>query len=130
MKKLLIIAAAAIGALSLPGLASAADVSGAWKVAINVADMTFHSNCTFTQTAGALTGSCISADPPPDGGDAPKPSAITGSVDGQNVKWGYDISFGDMMLHLDYSGALSSDTAMAGKLSVAGMDGAFTATKS
>lgn len=129
MKKLLILAAAA-GALMLPGLASAADVSGAWKVAISVADMTFHSNCTFTQAAGALTGSCISADPAPDGADAPKPSAITGAVDGQNVKFGYDISFGDMMLHLDYTGTLSSDTAMSGKLSVAGMDGDFTATKS
>ena len=76
MKKLLILAAMA-GAMALPGLANAADITGAWKVAVNVADMTFHSTCDFKQ-AGA---------------------------------------------------ALSSDTAMAGKLSVAGMEGAFTATK-
>lgn len=128
MRKLLILAAVA-GALSLPGLANAADVSGAWKVAINVADMTFHSTCTFAQTGGTLAGSCISADPPPDGADAPKPSTITGTVDGQTVKWGYDITFGDMMLHLDYNGALTSDTAMTGKLEVAGMEGDFTAAK-
>ena len=128
MNKFLIGAAAAC-ALMLPGLASAADVSGAWKVVISVADMSFHANCTFAQAAAALTGTCVPADPPADGAPAPKPSATTGSVDGSNVKFGYDISFGDMMLHLDYTGALTSDTAMAGKLDVAGMEGTFTATK-
>ena len=128
MKKLLILAAMA-GAMALPGLANAADVTGAWKVVIGVADMSFHADCNFTQTAGALTGTCVPSDPPQDGAPAPKPSPVTGAVDGSNVKFGYDISFGDMMLHLDYAGALSSDTAMAGKLSVAGMDGTFTGTK-
>ena len=128
MKKLLILAAAA-GALTLPGLANAADVSGAWKVTVSAGDMMYHSACNLTQTAAALTGTCVSTDASPDG-SAPKPSAITGSVTGSSVKWSYDISFGDMMLHLDYAGALSSDTAMAGKVSVAGMDIDFTATKS
>ena len=128
MKKLLI-AAALAGAMSLPGLANAADLTGGWKLQIDVAGMTFHSNCSFTQAAAALTGTCVSSDPAPDGAPAPTPSPITGSVDGANVKFGYDISFGDMKLHLDYAGATTSDTAMSGKLSVAGMDGAFTATK-
>ena len=72
MNKLLIAAALAAGAMTLPGLANAADASGAWKLATVV---------------------------------------------------------GDMKLHLDYAGATTSDTAMSGKLSVAGMDGTFTATK-
>ena len=129
MKKLLIVAAAAC-ALALPGLANAADASGAWTVVIGVADMTFHAACNFAQTGGALSGTCVPSDPPPDGGAAPKPSPVTGAVDGSNVKFGYDITFGDMPLHLDYTGVLSSDTAMAGKLEVAGMEGTFTATKS
>ena len=128
MKKLLILAAAA-GALTLPGLANAADVTGAWKITVSAGDMMYHSACNFTQAAAALTGSCVSTDASPDG-SAPKPATFVGSVDGSNVKWGYDISFGDMMLHLDYAGALSSATAMAGKVSVAGMDIDFTATKS
>ena len=127
MKKLLILAAAA-GALALPGLASAADLSGAWKLAVSAGDMTFHTNCSFTQAAAALTGTCVAADATPDG-SAPKPATITGSVDGSNVKFSYDVSFGDMQLHLDYAGALKSDTAMAGKVSVAGMDLDFTGTK-
>ncbi len=129
MKKLFVLAAAA-GALALPGLANAADVSGAWKLVISAADMTFHATCNFTQMGADLSGTCLPSDPPPDGGDAPKPSAVTGKVDGSSVKFGYDITFGDMPLHLDYDGALSSDAAMAGKLAVAGMDGSFTATKS
>jgi hypothetical protein len=122
------ISAVAAAALSLPGLAHAADVTGAWKLAINIADMTFHTNCAFTQAGATLSGTCTPADAPP-GGDAPKPAMVAGSVDGQNVKFGYDIEFGDMKLHVDYSGALSSDTAMAGKFDVSGMEGAFTATK-
>jgi len=128
MKKLLILAAAA-GALALPGLASAADLSGAWKLAVSAGDMTFHTNCSFTQAAAALTGSCISADPAPDGAPAPKPSAVTGTVDGSNVKFGYDVTFGDMTIHLDYSGALDSDTSMKGNIGVADMQIPFTATK-
>ena len=128
--KMLLIAAAAASVLALPGLANAADVTGAWTVVISAADMTFHATCNFAQTGGDLAGTCAPTDPSPDGSPAPKPSAVTGKVDGSNVKFGYDISFGDMPLHLDYTGALSSDTAMAGKLAVAGMEGTFTATKS
>ncbi len=128
MNKLLI-AAALAGAMALPGLANAADLTGGWKLQIDVAGMTFHANCALTQAAAALSGTCTPSDPAPDGAPAPAPSAVTGSVDGANVKFGYDITFGDMKLHLDYAGATTSDTAMNGKLSVAGMDGTFTATK-
>lgn len=127
MNKLLILAASA-AALALPGLANAADASGAWKLATVVGDMTYHTNCSFTETAPALTGTCVAADATPDG-STPKPVPITGSVDGSNVKFSYDVSFGDMQLHLDYAGAMTSDTAMTGKVSVAGMDLDFTGTK-
>lgn len=127
MNKLVIAAAAA--ALFAPGLASAADLSGAWKLVISVMDMSYHANCDLKQDGAALSGTCTPADPPPDGADAPKPSAVTGKVDGSNVAFAYDISFGDMPLHLDYTGALTSDTAMNGKLEVAGGEGTFTASK-
>ena len=128
MKKLLILAAMA-GAMALPGLANAADVTGAWKVVVSFGDMTFHTNCDFKQAAAALTGTCVSADAPPDGGAAPKPAPVTGSVDGSNVKFAYDVTFGDMMIHLDYAGALESDTAMKGNIGVGDMMVPFTATR-
>ncbi len=128
MKKLLILAAMA-GAVALPGLANAADVTGPWKLAVSFGDMTFHTNCDFKQAGPALAGTCTPADAPPDGGAPPKPAPVTGSVDGSNVKFAYDISFGDMMIHLDYSGALSSDTAMKGTIGVADMQVPFTGTK-
>ena len=127
MKKLLLMAAAA-GALGLPGLACAADVTGLWKVTVSAGDMMFHSNCDLKQAGAALSGTCVSTDPP-QGGDAPKPAPVTGSVDGSNVKFAYDVSFGDMKLHLDHAGTLTSDTAMSGKISVADMQIDFTATK-
>ncbi len=129
MNKLLIVVVAAC-ALALPGLANAADVTGAWTLVISAAEMTYHATCNLTQTGLDLSGTCVPSDPPQDGGTAPKPSAVTGRVDGSNVAFGYDITFGDMPLHLAYTGAMSSDTAMAGKLEVAGMEGTFTATKS
>ena len=123
--KTLVIAAACAAALSLPGLASAADLTGAWKLVVNVAGMTVHIGCDFKQAGADLTGTCHRTD-----GDAPeKPAPITGKVDGSNAAWSYSISFGDMPLKLDYTGAIKSDTAMDGKISVAGMDGTFTGTK-
>jgi hypothetical protein len=130
MKKLLIVAAMAAGALALPGLANAADVTGAWKVAVTFGDMTFHTNCDFKQAAAALSGTCISADPAPDGAPAPKPAVVTGSVDGSNVKFGYDIMLGDMPLHLDYVGVLdASGAAMKGNIGAGDMQIPFTAAK-
>ena len=128
MNKLLI-AAAMAGALALPGLANAADVTGPWKVEVSFGDMTFHTNCDFKQAGAALTGTCTPADAPPGGGDKPAGAPVTGSVDGSNVKFAYDITFGDMKIHLDYSGALSSDTAMAGNIGVGDMQVPFKAAK-
>ena len=119
------IALACVGALALPGLASAADLSGAWKLVISVADMTVHVSCDFKQSGADLSGTCGRTD----GDAAEKPAAVTGSVDGTTAKWSYSVSFQDMPLKLDYTGAVTSDTAMSGKISVAGQDGTFTGTK-
>lgn len=121
----LIIAAACLGGLALPGLASAADLSGAWKLTISVADMTVHVSCDLKQTGADLGGTCGRTDE----GQVEKPAAVTGKVDGANASWSYSVTFGDMPLKLDYTGAATSDTAMSGKISVAGQDGTFTGTK-
>lgn len=124
MKTLSILAGAA-AALALPGLASAADLSGAWKLVVTVGDMTVHVSCNLMQAGASLTGTCGRTDE----GFVEKPAAVTGSVDGSAAKWSYSISFQDMPLALAYTGAATSDTAMSGKISVAGQDGTFTGTK-
>jgi hypothetical protein len=124
MKKLSIVAAC-LGALALPGLASAADLSGAWKLVVNVGDMTVHVSCDLKQSGADLSGSCGRTDE----GSVEKPAAVTGKVDGSAATWSYSVSFGDMPLKLDYAGAVKSATAMDGKISVAGQDGTFVGTK-
>ena len=123
MKKLSILAAAA--ALALPGLASAADLSGAWKLVVSVGGMTIHVSCDLKQSGADLSGTCNRTDPEA----VEKPAATTGKVDGSTAAWSYNVSFGDMPLKLDYAGNVKSDTAIDGKISVAGMDGTFTGTK-
>ncbi len=120
MKKLALIA---IAVLLAPAAASAADLSGAWKLVVMVADMTVPISCTFADASGALTGTCNRTD------QAESPSALTGTLDGAKAKWAYDVKFQDMPLHIEYAGDLSSDTAMTGTISVAGQSGTFTASK-
>ena len=124
MKRLLI-AAAAVAAVAAPGLASAADVSGLWKVAIMAGDMTINVDCKLAQQAAALSGTCT-----PQGMDGAKPSAFTGgSVDGSTVKWAYDVDLGGMPLHLVWTGNVKSDTAMDGSIDAGGNAVTFSATK-
>ncbi len=124
MRKLLILGAAA-GALALPGLANAANLSGAWKLTVDVGGMTVHVSCNLTQSGADLSGTCNRTDPEA----VEKPAAVTGKVDGSTATWTYSISYQDMPLKLDYTGNAASDTAMSGKISVAGQDGTFTGAK-
>ena len=113
---------AALAALA-PGVAAAADLSGAWKIVANVNDMPVPVACKFTETGAALSGTCGRTDAPE------TPGAVTGTVDGSTVKWAYDVKFQDMPLHVAYTGTITSDTAMSGTLDVAGGSGTFTASK-
>ena len=87
MKKLALIAAVLLLA---PGVAAAADLTGAWTVSTNVNDMPFTIICNLTQTGAVLGGSCGVKDAPD------KPSVLTGAVDGDSAKWTYDVTFQDM----------------------------------
>ena len=118
MKKLAMIAAAILLA---PGVAAAADLSGAWKLNANANDMPLVIDCNFTQTGAALTGTCGLEGPD-------KPSPVTGTVDGNTAKWAYDVTFQDMPLHVALT-ATTTDTTMTGAMDVAGMSIPFTAKK-
>lgn len=117
--KTFLIAAAAV--LLAPAAAMAADISGAWKLTLNIADMTIPLGCTLAQSGGTLSGSC-------DGADG-KPATVTGTVDGTKVAFAYDTNFQDMPMHVAYTGELKSDTSMSGAVNVPGSAGTFTAAK-
>jgi hypothetical protein len=122
MKTLLLTAAAA--ALFAPGIAAAADLTGTWKVDLDIAGMMFHAACDMKEDAMmALTGTCTGTDA------NPMPVAMTGMVDGNNVKWAYDITYQGNPMHVAYTGAVKSDKAMDGAVDVQIAQGTFTATK-
>jgi hypothetical protein len=109
-------------AVLVPSLAAAADLSGMWKIKTDAGGMEIIVDCKLAQAGSALSGTCGL-----DGGpDAPSP--FTGTVDGNNAKWAYDVMFQDMMFHVVFTG-VAKDSAMTGTMDVAGMGGPFTATK-
>ena len=118
MRKLLLIGAAA---LFVPGIAAAADFSGAWKLSTKIQDAPSEIDCTFIQTGNALSGTCGRAGDPA--------AAATGTVADKTAKWAYSIDFGGQKIEVDYTAALTSDTAMTGKWTVAGQGADFTGTK-
>jgi hypothetical protein len=121
MKTLLITAAAA--ALLAPGIASAANLTGSWKFDLEIAGMTYHAACDMKQDAAALTGSCKGDDA------SAMPSTLTGTVDGSTAKFAYDIQYQGNPLHVAYTAAIKSDTAMDGAVDVQIAQGTFTGVK-
>ena len=122
MKRLLVAAVAAV--LIVPGIATAADLSGSWKIALDVNGSAINVSCHFSQQGEALSGTCGAADGAP--GD---PVSLNGTVSGATAKWAYDIKFNDMPLHLDYTANVKSDTAMEGVVDAGQGTLPFTATK-
>ncbi len=120
MKKLALIAAALLLA---PGVAAAADITGAWKLDANVADMPMTIVCNITQTGNALSGTCGLKDQP----DPPTPFT-GGTIDGSTAKWAYDIKFQDMPLHVAYAAEVDG-AAMKGTINVLDMPSPFTGAK-
>lgn len=93
-----------------PALAAAADFSGNWKL-----DNTFNGKvsaiyCTVVQSGNALSGNCK---PDVPGMEAAK---LTGSVEGQNARWGYDLVFNGKPARVDYEVTLSADGSLVGNL--------------
>lgn len=118
MKTLMIAAAVAVLA---PAAALAQDMSGAWKLNLNIADMMIPLGCTFTQMDKTLGGTC-------DGADG-KPATVTGTVDGTKIAFAYDTNFNGMPMHVAYTGDVKPDNTISGAVNVPGSSGTFTGTK-
>jgi len=100
-----------LGAAALvPSLAAAADFSGTWKL-----DNTFNGAvtaifCTIVQEGDELSGSCR---PDLRGMDA---TNLTGTVDGAEAKWGYDLVFNGNPARVDFEVTLAEDGSVSGNL--------------
>jgi hypothetical protein len=99
-----------LAAAFAPGLASAADFSGTWKLDNDFNGRVSVIHCTLVQVKDALSGSCR---PDIEGMEAEK---LTGTVKGSTAKWGYDLVFNGQPARVDYEVALAADGSLSGKL--------------
>ena len=118
MKSILLAAAVVLA----PGFALALDLSGAWTASSSVGTTPITVACTLLQKGEVLTGTCT-----PGGGQAGP--AFTGTVKGAHANWGYDVMFRGQPGHVGFEADASSDTAMAGMLSLNGKPSPFKAVK-
>jgi len=107
----------ALAALAVSGAASAADISGKWKITGDIAGNAVSPDCTFKQEGAKLSGTCGS-------GDNSGPIS-DGAVAGKDVSWGWEAGG----FTLAFKGTADSDKSMKGSIDVGGGTGTFTAAK-
>jgi len=100
----------AAAAALVPALASAADISGSWKLENTFNGNVSVINCTLVQKDETLSGSCK---PDVAGMEA---SQLTGTIKGSDAKWGYDLVFNGRPARVDYEVKLAADGSLAGTL--------------
>ncbi len=102
----------------------AADVNGMWDVDGNVYGNQVTYTLTVKQEGDKLTGTAKMV-----GQDKDIP--VTGMIADKQVTWQFDVPYQGQTYTLVYSATLASDTAtdIAGKITVAGIEGQFTAKK-
>lgn len=100
---------------------AAASISGNWKISGTVGEYPIDLACNLKTAGAKVTGVCK-------GGNRPD-RAVTGEVNGQKIRFQYEIEYGGNQMTVVYSGELQSDTAMKGTVEVSGTSGDFTGTK-
>lgn len=105
-------------------VARAADVNGMWDVDGNVYGNQVTYTLTVKQEGDKLSGTAKMV-----GQDKEIP--VTGTIADKQVTWQFDVPYQGQTYTLVYSATLASDTAtdIAGKITVAGIEGQFTAKK-
>jgi hypothetical protein len=113
---------ALIALAALPILAGDRNLTGTWKISIDVGGDTHEAVCTFKQDGEKLTGNCKG-----ETGD----SAITGQIQAEKITWQHTVPYEGDNLTLTYTGAFSTDTAIKGTVHVSPfeIDGDFTGQK-
>jgi hypothetical protein len=85
----------------VPPAAKITDVSGTWELNVESPMGSRASDAIFTQTGETLGGKMVSPR-----GEVP----LTGSVDGDSVKWGINVNVQGQNLQIDYTGTVTGDT--------------------
>ncbi len=98
--------AAAFAAISIPSIACAADVTGAWNLSLATDQGAIPVSCNLTQTGDTVGGTC--------GGGQMAAAPTTGAVTGDDVTFNYDVDFGGTPLHVVYTGHVGSDGSLSG----------------
>jgi polyisoprenoid-binding protein YceI len=103
--------------------ASAADISGVWKVDGAIEDNPVTPTCTLKQTDAKISGNCVF--------DAEHAADLTGEVKGKQVTWKLTIAHEGTDYTLTFDGTLDSDSSIKGTIAVTPSDsnGDFTAKK-
>jgi hypothetical protein len=101
------------------GPLAAADLSGAWKVEGDIAEIHINRVCTIKQSGDKLTGTCK---------NQMNELAMTGEVKGNSVTWTYDSDYQGQKVTLVYKGTLDGGT-IQGSIDTEGAAGKFTAKK-
>lgn len=99
------------------------DVTGDWHVTSSLGETPIQVNCQLMQSGTGLTGSCTPVM------DNPETSALTGTTDGQQIEWSYDVVFNGNPGHVAFAGQIESGSVITGTLSLSGTPIQFTATR-
>ena len=84
-----------------PAAAKVTDVSGTWELNVESPMGSRASDAIFTQAGGTLGGKMVSPR-----GEVP----LTGTVDGNTVKFGINVNVQGQNLQIDYTGTVTGDT--------------------
>jgi hypothetical protein len=84
-----------------PPAAKVTDVSGTWELNVESPMGSRASDAIFTQTGETLGGKMVSPR-----GEVP----LTGTVNGDNVKFGINVNVQGQSLQIDYTGTVTGDT--------------------
>ena len=101
----------------------AADVTGDWAIEASLGDIPIYVNCTLVQTGEALSGTCTPVM------EDPETSTLTGSVNGVQIEWSYDVFFNGAPGHVVFAGEIAEDDSLAGTLDLSGTPTTFTAAR-
>jgi hypothetical protein len=106
-----------------PSAAFAADFSGTWRIDNLFNGASAIIMCTLAQSGNTLTGSC-KPDIPGIAG-----ASLTGTVDGANAKWGYDVVFNGNNARVDFVAELAADGTLQGNVLRNGSPSPITGAK-
>ncbi|HEX4970795.1 MAG TPA: hypothetical protein VFV69_07030 [Steroidobacteraceae bacterium] len=84
-----------------PAAAKVTDVSGTWELNVESPMGSRASDAIFTQSGETLGGKMVSSR-----GEVP----LTGTIDGDTVKFGINVNVQGQSLQIDYSGTVTGDT--------------------